>query len=150
MKRVYLLFFTLALMGIQPVLQAQVVAPADLVGRWTLTKIEIVTMQGNAELSRQSYTPSDYAGQIYFEKIACSYNGEVVYSGQGDKTLLSAVGRFHTRHKGAIVFQNSLIGFTFGFSWEEKPDLFVLEKQGAVHQQNKQSERIRFFYQKEK
>jgi hypothetical protein len=125
------------------------IASNELVGKWTLAKIEVVKMQGDVELNRQSYALSDYSGKIYFEKMECQNTGQVIYSGRGDKALLSEPGKFHTRSKDAVVFQNSLIGFTFDFSWENKPDLFVLEKTGAVRQQSGQSERIRFFYQKE-
>jgi hypothetical protein len=150
MRRTFLLLlFTLGWMGVHLNVQAQALMPGELAGKWTLTKIEVVTMQGNAERSRQSYTVSDYTGKIYFEKIDCLNDGVVNYSGRGDEALLSQPGRFHVLRRSMVVFQNSLIGFPFDFSWEEKGGIFVLEKAGAVRQQNRQSERIRFFYQKE-
>ena len=148
MKRTcLLLLFFFALTAVR----AQVLAPADLAGNWTLEKIEVVTMQGETELDRQVYTPLTYQGKIYFEKIACTEDGQVTYSGTGDQALLSEAGRFHIRKNGAmVVFQNRLKGFPFDFFWEEQAQLFVLEKTVRISQQNRQSERIRFFYQKEK
>jgi len=126
----------------------QAVTPEDLAGRWVLTKVEVLKMQDDTELSRQNYTPENYAGRIYVEQMECFADGKVVYSGRSDKTLLSAPGTFHIRdNRDVIVFQNALIGFPFRFLWEE--GLFILEKRGATTQQGKQRELIRFYYQKE-
>jgi len=126
------------------------IADNELLGKWTLVKIEVVKMQDDTEISRQAYTASNYSGKIYFEQVECFSDNKVAYSGRGDKALLSESGIFHTRSKDVVVFQNSLIGFVFDFSWEDRSRLFVLETKGAVSQQNRVSERIRFFYQKEK
>jgi len=56
MKKTHLLFFIFVLIGIQTNLHAQAVTANDLAGKWMLTKIEVVKMQGDAEFGRQSYT----------------------------------------------------------------------------------------------
>ncbi len=148
MKKIYFLLFTFVLVSVQIKLHAQVVTLDELTGKWTLTKVEIIKMQGNTELDRQDYTPSNYDGKIYFEKIECLSDGQIIYSGIGDEALLAESGIFHSPNNVMIVFQNSLIGYTFDFSWEDKPILFILEKTATLNQQNKLKERIRFFYQK--
>lgn len=122
-----------------------------LLGKWTLTKIEIIQEQNKVGIDTLIYTVSNYPEKIYFEKINFQSNGLVIYGGIGDKALLSQPGLFHTHtlSNTGVVFQNPLIGFTFDFFWENEPTLFVLEKTVHISQQGNLSNRIRFFYQQE-
>ena len=140
----------LLLMGINAKTNAQTVTVEDLTGKWTLTKIEVVQRQNSTDIDTQSYTPASFEGKIYFEKIECRKNGQIVYSGMGDEALLSTPGMFHMPNNTAIVFQNPLIGFTFDFVWANKPTIFVLEQSVHVNQQSGIRQQIRFFYQKYK
>ena len=125
-----------------------------LVGKWSLAKIEVVSASNNRALGTETYTMSNYARsnrirKIYFEKINCLRDGQVIYSGMGDRALLSEAGKFHIQDNDVITFQNRLIGFRFTFSWEQPYTLFVLEERIHVSQQNSESAKIRFYYQKE-
>ena len=125
-----------------------------LAGRWSLVNVEVVQAINNRDIGSQTYTPSNIARsnhirKIYFEKINFLRNGEVIYGGIGDRALLEQAGKFHIQDNNVITFQNPKIGFMFTFSWEKPHTLFVLEERIHVSQQNNESAKIRFYYQKD-
>jgi len=155
-RKTVVLAFIVGLLGFPVVSHAQARENLNelLVGKWSLAKVEVVNASNNRAMGTETYTMSNYTRsnrirKIYFEKINCLSNGEVIYSGMGDRALLSEAGKFHIQDNDVITFQNRLIGFRFTFSWEQPYTLFVLEEQIHVSQQNNESAKIRYYYQKE-
>ena len=150
MKNTHLLFFIFALMSIQANLHAQAVTANDLAGKWMLTKIEVVKMQGDTEFDRQSYTISNYPGKIYFEQVECFSDGKAIYSGNCDAGLLSGGGiQLHNYNlRDYITFNGRAMGVRFEFQWLDKPSSFMLINERLLNQQSREKEKILLHYKR--
>jgi|GEM_PF-2288542 len=127
------------------------IAYSDLVGKWTLTKIEVVKMQGEAELGRQTFTATNYSGKIYFEKLECFSDGKANYSGKADAGLLvgGSVQLYGYDLPGYLTFHGKTMGVSFGFQWLVKPASFLLISETTLDQQSGEKEKILLHYVKE-
>ena len=147
----FLSLLIFALMITQTSMYAQVVTVNDLAGKWQLTKIEVVKLQGDTELERQSYTAATYPGKIYFEQVECFPDGKAVYSGNCDAGLLSGGGiqlRSYNM-RDYLTFNGRAMGVRFEFKWTETSGSFVLVNERLLKQQSTEKEKIMLHYTKE-
>ncbi len=146
------LFFFFTLMCIlQLSVQAQTLILEDLVGKWTLTKVEVVNVQNDTEIGRQTYNPpSSYPGKIYFEQVECFVDGKAAYSGQCDEGL-RAGGSIQLYSNGTldyITFHGRSMGVSFEFTWLNLAADFILISEQQLNQQQNSKERLLFYYTK--
>ncbi len=144
MNLVLFLMFTLVGAKAQEAVQL-----SDLVGKWKLTKVEEVEMQGDTELSRREYAVPEYSGTISIKNFECFANGSVAYeatTGEPENTGNIQLARGANR----VIFHNrKQRSYPFDFTWQTKPTSFSIEAAVKRNQQTKEKTVVRFFYERQ-
>ena len=122
---------------------------SDLVGKWKLTKVEEVQLQGDTELSRQEYIPAAYSGNIYFDHLEFFSDGKISYGGKNSGEL--GAGKNIQLYEGSdnVGFHGDILSTFFAFKWLSEPTFFSLAQEKASNQQSQTSTFVYYYYQKE-
>ena len=121
---------------------------SDLVGKWKLTKVEEVQMQGDAELSKQEYTPTTYSGEIPFEGFTCTSDSKLSYSGRKLDWFKEGGNIQLNEGSNNVFFHGKPAGLSFIFDWEVMPVEFSLEKLMEGNQQSAERKMVKYYYVK--
>lgn len=121
---------------------------ADLVGKWKLVKIEEVQVQGDAELNRQTYTPSTYSGDIFFEEVEIGSDKQIHFTGKRNAELGSTGNLQFQDGSTGIIFHSSSISLDFDIGWVVYPTTILLSTTKLVSQQSGAKVTVRYNYQK--
>ena len=122
---------------------------SDLVGKWKLTKVEVVKMQGEIELSRTEYTPTGYIGAVAFEEVEIFTDAKTAYSGKCIDGLREGGNIQLSSNSAGVVFHGKQTGVRYIFHWQINPTSFVLEQRKSIDQQGRLAENTHYYYEKQ-
>jgi hypothetical protein len=153
----FLLFIILALISIR--LNAQETTESDLVGKWNLTKVEVLNMQGETELSRQTFDAlsidsgkANFGHVVEIDQIECSADRKTIYRGQDKGSPFIRNGNIQisvqTPLFTVIHFHNGFWS-DVNFVWIDKPTSFMLISEQLIDQAYDYREQVWLYYTKE-
>ncbi len=122
---------------------------SNLVGKWKLTKIEEVQLQGDTELSRQEYSPTNYSDKIPFEGFECTSDSKLLYLGKMLEGFKDGGNIQLNDGSNEVFFHGKQIGLPFTFTWQSKPTEFSLERMMGGNRQSTEKKMVKYYYKKE-